>query len=189
MTPNDSYLYFSCYCETESINVTYSQCNIIKETLTNMECETEDNVTRNRIEFDLIVDVVLILLVGLFGLCGNIGAIHRFSHLKKATKFHHLMMLLSIYDLLCIATIVSIFSLPRVSSVYKQSAFYHYFAPIALSLTQIALTGSIYTTLAITIERYLIVCHPFYVVSHEWPSKRYILPVSYTHLPAHETLR
>jgi hypothetical protein len=142
-----------------------------------MKCETEDNVTKNHIEFDLIVDVVLILLVGFFGLCGNISAIHRFSHLKKATKFHHLMMLLSIYDLLCISMIVSIFSLPRVSSVYKQSAFYHYFAPVALSLTQVALTGSIYTTLAITIERYLIVCHPFYVISHEWTSKRYILPI------------
>ena len=82
------------------------------------------------------------------------------------------------YDLLCISMIVSIFSIPHISDAYKASAFYNYFAPIALSLTQVALTGSIYTTLAITIERYLIVCHPFYVVSQDWTSKMYILPIA-----------
>ena len=44
-------------------------------------------------------------------------------------------------------------------------------------MAQIALTGSIYSTLAITIERYLIVCHPFYTVSHKWSAKRYIIPI------------
>ena len=44
-------------------------------------------------------------------------------------------------------------------------------------MAQIALTGSIYSTLAITIERYLIVCHPFYTVSHNWSAKRYIIPI------------
>lgn len=42
---------------------------------------------------------------------------------------------------------------------------------------QIGLTGSIYFTMAITVERYLTVCHPFYKLSHEWPAKAYIIPI------------
>jgi hypothetical protein len=42
---------------------------------------------------------------------------------------------------------------------------------------QIALTGSIYSTLAITVERYLTVCHPFYTVSHRWTAKHYVAPI------------
>jgi hypothetical protein len=43
--------------------------------------------------------------------------------------------------------------------------------------TQIALTGSIYSTLAITVERYLTVCHPFYTVSHRWSATHYVAPI------------
>ena len=42
---------------------------------------------------------------------------------------------------------------------------------------KIGLTGSIYFTMAITVERYLTVCHPFYKLSHEWPAKYYIIPI------------
>ena len=31
--------------------------------------------------------------------------------------------------------------------------------------------------MAITVERYLTVCHPFYKLSHEWPTKYYIIPI------------
>ena len=171
MEPNDSQILFSCYCGTEYDNITQKQCEKIEKTF----CKKQENDIS---QTDFILQVVLILVIGFFGVCGNIGAIHRFSRLKRATKFHHLMMLISMYDLLCISMIVSIFSIPHISDAYKASAFYNYFAQIALSLTQVALTGSIYTTLAITIERYLIVCHPFYVVSQDWTSKMYILPIA-----------
>ena len=47
----------------------------------------------------------------------------------------------------------------------------------ALPLAQIGSTGSIYFTMAMTIERYLTVCHPFYHHSHSWPTRCYILPI------------
>ena len=65
----------------------------------------------------------------------------------------------------------------QVSEGYKSSGAHFYILPRALPLAQIALTGSIYSTLAITVERYLIVCHPFYTVSHKWSAWRYILPI------------
>jgi hypothetical protein len=60
---------------------------------------------------------------------------------------------------------------------FQSSGAHAIFLPKALPVAQIALTGSIYSTLAITIERYLIVCHPFYTVSHSWSSKRYVIPI------------
>lgn len=69
------------------------------------------------------------------------------------------------------------FTLYQVSPSYKTSGAHYFILPKALPLAQIALTGSIYSTLAITIERYLIVCHPFYTVSHKWSAWRYIVPI------------
>ncbi len=36
---------------------------------------------------------------------------------------------------------------------------------------------SIYFTMAMTIERYMTVCHPFYHHSHAWPTRCYVLPI------------
>ena len=45
---------------------------------------------------------------------------------------------------------------------YRQSAFYNYILPWTLPLAQVSITGSIYFTMAITVERYVCVCWPFY---------------------------
>ncbi|XP_023328474.1 FMRFamide receptor [Eurytemora carolleeae] len=39
-------------------------------------------------------------------------------------------------------------------------------------------SGSIYLTLAIAIERYTTVCHPFFKLSHSWSATYYIIPIS-----------
>ena len=42
--------------------------------------------------------------------------------------------------------------------------------------------GSIYTRMAIALERYLTVCHPFYRVVHNWSAWVYIVPIAVTSL-------
>merc|ERR1712061_396168 len=39
------------------------------------------------------------------------------------------------------------------------------------------MTGSLYCQIGFTIERYLVVCHPFYTVAKQWSVKRYIIPL------------
>ena len=87
------------------------------------------------------------------------------------------MMMLATFDSFFILLVFLNLSLPSMAPQYEKSAFYNYMIPILLPLNQIAMTGSIYSKVAITIERYLIVCHPFYVMSHRWKAKLYILPI------------
>ena len=49
---------------------------------------------------------------------------------------------------------------------------------IILPLAHIALTGSIYSTLALTIERFITVCHPFFKFSSKWTARTYLIPIS-----------
>lgn len=120
---------------------------------------------------------VLLILVGSLGIIGNGIAIIIFSRVRKQLSFHRLMIMLALYDTLFIMLSLVLFAVPAVNENYVKSGSHYLVAPKALPLIQIALTGSIYSTVAITIERYLIVCHPFYVISHEWSFKRYSLPI------------
>lgn len=124
-----------------------------------------------------LFEAVLLLLVGILGIIGNISSIVIFSRIKKQLKFHRLMMMLAVYDTFCILFSILIFTIPLISSNFMTSGLYHYIIPKALPLVQIAMTGSVYSTIAISVERYLIVCHPFYVVSHEWSFKKYVVPI------------
>ena len=142
---------------------------------TSGEEEEEEKEYQKSMEF--IFEVVLLTIVGIAGIVGNSAAIALFSRLRVQLKFHRLMMMLSTYDTFYVLLSILLFALPEMSPNYKTSGAHFYVLPKALPLAQIALTGSIYSTLAITIERYLIVCHPFYTVSHQWSAKRYIVPI------------
>ncbi len=108
------------------------------------------------------VEGVFLLKVGILGIVGNVAAITVFARQHLQKNFHALMLSLSLFDLIYILANILLFSIPQFSSNYKESGVYFYILPWVLPMAQIGMTGSIYFTMAITVERYVTVCHPFY---------------------------
>ena len=88
------------------------------------------------------------------------------------------MMSLAAFDLLFITTCIPIFCIPQFSETYAKSEYFNYSFPYVIPIAQMAMTGSIYITMALTIERYVSVCHPFYRVAHPWSAKNIVLPIT-----------
>ena len=63
-------------------------------------------------------------------------------------------MCLASYDLLYLVLAMIMFGLPQLAPFIQQTRLFLHLIPHLLPLAHISLTGSIYFTLAITIERY-----------------------------------
>ena len=124
-----------------------------------------------------VFEGILVTLIGCFGIVGNCLLISKFIKLKIKVNFHRLMIALAIYDTIYISLCILVFSVPQISEGYKIHGYHFHVAPKAVPLIQVVLTGSVYCTLSISLERYLTVCYPFYVAGKRWSSKRYIVPI------------
>ena len=118
------------------------------------------------------IKVFVRLLVVVIGLLGNLCSFTFFMRKKNKLNFYVLMIMLSVYNVLMILMDLLIFTVPLVT-------YYHYIIMTAYSLLEVGVTGSIYSTIAISTERYLVVCHPFYADSNKkWSTKRQIALVT-----------
>ena len=124
----------------------------------------------------LLFSVAVLLFAGCLGIVGNCSLIWLFMKSQAKLNFHRLMITLAIYDTILVSLCMIVFALPEVSEAYKSEGYHSHIAPKAVAVIQTSLTGSIYCTVCISIERYLTVCHPFYVARKKWSAKRYILP-------------
>ena len=68
------------------------------------------------------------------------------------------------------------FCLNKFSVAYQKYAW-GYIVPWSIPILQISLTGSIYCTMAISLERYFVICRPFYRYSKNWKPSMFILPI------------
>ena len=105
------------------------------------------------------------ICIGCFGIVGNVLSIFVFMGKKFQKSFHILLTCLAMVDLVYIKMSILMFSVPQIAPYTSNMEQYLRMITLLLPLAHISLTGSIYFTLAITIERYLTVCHPFYKVS------------------------
>ena len=86
------------------------------------------------------------------GLVFNCVAIYNLAQKRCHKTFHSLLMLLFIWDFGYLLFSQFLFALPEMSTSYKEKTFL-YLVPYLLPLIQICLSGSCFTTVALTVER------------------------------------
>lgn len=102
--------------------------------------------------FKFYTDGIIGLIVAALGIIINALAMIMLARQRVQVTFHSLMIFLAIWDLLYLVISVLFFAMPVLSSSYYQD-FFIPLVPFGLPIGQIFLTGSIYSTMALTIER------------------------------------
>ena len=107
------------------------------------------------------IEGYMIPIVTLFGLIGNLvtAYILQSPSLDMKTSFRHILLMLAAFDAIFSFLAALTFSMPLLSTHWN--VWIHPFLlPWLLPGMQIALNGSIWSTVIIAIERYLSVRHP-----------------------------
>jgi len=114
------------------------------------------------LDVDYYTEGVLLPVICAVGIFGNIASILVLTNKEIDLKpsFVNILICLAFYDLLFEILAVLMYSLPNLSLAYKDSVF-PFFLPYLLPLIHIALTGSVYTTIAVAVERCITVLAPF----------------------------
>ena len=71
-----------------------------------------------------------------------------------------LLSIISYHFQVYLVTTLSVFSLPKFNRTYREN-IWTYILPFLLPMAHVGLMGSTYSTLALAVERYIAVCHPF----------------------------
>jgi len=145
-----------------------------KENLTLVEISSPSEQWIETVSF--LVEGVLLSIIASIGLVGNTLSFIILSTQAVQRSFHNLLLLLSVFDTLYLITSVSIFGIPSISKEFV-GTFHLLSLPVILPLIHIGTVGSIFTTLALSIERYLTVAHPFARLRYGYSSRHFIIPV------------
>ena len=82
-----------------------------------------------------------------------------YHDLDLKPAYHQLISSLIWWDMALLVLQFLLYSLRNFSLSIFDTIIFPHVAPILFPLAQIALQGSIYTTIAVTTERYLAICH------------------------------
>ena len=124
-----------------------------------------------------LIEGAIVLCFGITGCIGNLISIPYFGwRVKRQWNYYVLLIYLAIFDLTIVICGTFLYGINNIGSyirteMYNKIAFYLY------PLIQIGLTGSTYFTMAISMERYFVICRPLYHWGHAYKSRMYIIPI------------
>ena len=143
-----------------------------------------ENLQRNEysIFFDFVVPGILLNVIGLLGLIGNTLSIIVLSRPQMRQSINCILIGLASFDSILLVTSILMLGLPAIFDFLSQAKvqsnglydppgfdlFHFYFTkvfpfitPTVYSIGMIVQTGSVYLTIAVTLERFVAVCLPF----------------------------
>ena len=104
--------------------------------------------------FKYWVDGPIGFTIAVIGLAVNFIAIVILAKQRVQRTFHLLMIFLSCWDFGYLILSLLCFALPITSSYYRDHLSIH-LIPYVIPLAQVCLSGSCYSTIALTVERYV----------------------------------
>jgi len=99
--------------------------------------------------------------IAFLGIAGNVLCLFVFStrNLDLKPAFANLLKCLSVFDIIFLACVIWLYALPLLIPASEEIE--PFTTPYILPFTHIALTGSVYTVVAVALERFYNVCRPF----------------------------
>merc|ERR1719219_775672 len=110
--------------------------------------------------FGFWIEGIILPIVAGLGIAGNVLCLFVVSnkHLDLKPAFSNILKCLSVFDIIFLACVMWLYSFPSFLDYQDIEA---HATPYILPLTHIALTGSVYSVVAVALERYYNICKPF----------------------------
>jgi len=131
--------------------------------------------------YKYICDGVLVSIIGLIGVLGNLCAVLVLARPKLRDCFHQLLIALAFFDtlyIICGGINYTFRAFEEDVPFESKSAYKVTYPHLILPFLNVGLCGTIFMTVAISIERFLGICHPLHYPPHTRKSWFYIVPVS-----------
>lgn len=126
-------------------------------------------------KFSYICDGILVFMIGLIGIIGNVISVLVLLRPKLRDCFHQLLIALAFFDtlyIICGGINYTVRAFEIRMDLYTIT-FPHFFYPFA----NIGMCGTIFMTVAISLERFLGICYPLHLPPQNRKSWFYIVPV------------
>ena len=144
--------------------------------------DANDDQINNLLLCSFFLEGVLQFIISVLGMLGNIAAIFLLTRSKLSSFFNQLLAILASYDLIYLFTMV----MESVRRLGFETDIQLFLFPFFLyPLNSIALTGSIFMTVALATERYIAVYFPLHyhkvltdTTSHRGRFLTYLLPIT-----------
>lgn len=158
---------FVVFTNTSTMEDTFQPMNILNlSNITNSTPEADSciEIYHKAISFQFYTWGVVGNIIAAYGIIGNILAILVLRHRLMRSSTSYYLISLAVYDTGVLLAMILLMALPTIY-LEKNILMEYFFVSVYMNqylypLALVAQTGTVYTTVGFTIERYIAVCHP-----------------------------